>query len=84
MAAQEAPERHGNIKLVPAVSDSRRPRPANALTATQVRLPPTLTRCAPASTISATDNPGTARTLTRFETAPHTARISSMVPSPGA
>ena len=57
---------------------------ANALSATHVRLPPTLIRCAPASKISPTDMAGTARTFTAFVTASQTARISSAVPSPGA
>ena len=45
---------------------------------------PTLTRCAPASKISATVNPGSPSTLTGRETAEHTARISSTVARPGA
>src|SRR6266545_4174633 len=57
---------------------------AIALTATQVRPPPTLTRCAPPATISASDSPGSASTLTGFETASHTARISSGLFRPGA
>ena len=55
---------------------------AMALTATQVR-PPTLMRCPPASTISGTLRLGSASTLTGFDTAPHTARMSSAVRRPG-
>ena len=50
---------------------------AIARTATQVKSPPTLTRCAPASTISANERCGSASTLTGFVTASQTARISS-------
>ena len=49
-----------------------------------VRLPPTLTRRAPASAISAKERLGIASTFTGVETASHTARISSVVRSPGA
>ena len=57
---------------------------ASALTATQASPPPTLTRCAPAPTISASDSPGSASTFTGFDTASHTARISSAPRRPGA
>ena len=56
----------------------------SAPTATQVRAPPTLMRCPPASTISLIDRPRCASTLTGLETASHTARISSPLRSPGA
>src|ERR671930_316702 len=57
---------------------------ANAFTATQVSAPPTLTRCAPASTSSAIVRSGRASTLTGCETASQTALISSRARSPGA
>jgi len=74
-----------------AASDERSPpsristaAAAIALTATQVKLPPTLIRWAPAATISATESSGRASTFTGLETASQTARISSPVRSPGA
>ena len=48
-----------------------------------MRPPPTLTRCAPASTISASDSSGSASTFTGLETASQTARISSALRRPG-
>ena len=57
---------------------------AIAPTATQVSAPPTLIRCAPASTISLIVMPGRASTLTGFDTASQTARIWSASRSPGA
>src|SRR5205823_4807422 len=56
---------------------------ANAETATHVSAPPTLTRCAPAATISSIVSCGRARTLTGFERLSHTARISSPLARPG-
>ena len=56
----------------------------SAPTATQVRAPPTLMRCPPASTISLIDRPRCASTLTGLDTASQTARISSPLRSPGA
>src|SRR5919109_5604306 len=52
---------------------------AIARTAIHVNPPPTLIRRAPASAISATDKAGSASTLTGFDTAWHTALISSTV-----
>ncbi len=57
---------------------------AMAATATHARPPPTLTRCAPAAKISATESPGLASTFTGLETDRQTVRISSMVRKPGA
>src|SRR5436190_10218301 len=65
-------------------SRSRAAALAIAPTATQARAPPTLTRCAPASTISPSDRPGWARTLIGFDVASDTARISSPLRRPGA
>ncbi len=56
---------------------SRSAASAIALTATQARPPPTLIRCAPASKISWTESIGRASTLTGFETAAQTSRISA-------
>ena len=57
---------------------------AKAWTAVHVRLPPTLIRWAPASTISAVERLRRARTFTGFDTAWQTVRISSTVRRPGA
>src|SRR5258707_14746638 len=56
----------------------------SACAATHARLPPMLTRFAPASAISASVSPRRASTFTGFETASHTARISPAVRNPGA
>ena len=53
------------------------------LRATHVRLPPTLTRRAPASTSCAIVTPGTASTFTGFATASRTALTSSTLRNPG-
>jgi hypothetical protein len=55
-----------------------------ALTAVQVRLPPTLMRVAPASAISRIDRLGRASTFTGLDTASQIARISWVVRRPGA
>ncbi len=55
-----------------------------APSATKASAPPTLTRCPPASTISLTDRPGWASTLSGLVTASDTARIWSPLARPGA
>ena len=57
---------------------------AIAPAATKASAPPTLIRCAPASTISDIESPGWASTLSGFDVASLTARISSPLRSPGA
>src|SRR5712691_846039 len=90
LSDQPQPANHSLSGSV-AASDERSPvsriavaADAIALAATQVKPPPTLTRCAPAATISASDSPGSASTLTGFATAWHTAQISSALWRPGA
>jgi mannose-6-phosphate isomerase-like protein (cupin superfamily) len=57
---------------------------ARAATDAHASAPPTLTRRAPASAISRIVRPAWARTLTGFEVASQTARISAAFRSPGA
>src|SRR5262249_27057409 len=81
---------HSSI-LTPPASEEKSPRSricsaavTKPATATHVSAPPTLTRCAPAATISSNVRFGRASTFTGFDRELQTARISSAVASPGA
>src|SRR5262245_42611859 len=91
LADESHPPINGQIRVgaaSPEKSPCSRIRSAalmSALIAAQANAPPTLIRRAPAAAISATVSPsGRASTLTGFDTAWHTARISAAEASPGA